>query len=130
MLPVQVRRVATWAAPVGIVAAFMLLTLRAATPSPSVIDQPLKEAVVRKDVPGVVAVTWFGIVAPPQTPSSITLKLSQTVAEILKSPDMARRYAEAGATPVGNSPHEMTAWMREDAERWAQVIKAANIKVD
>ena len=85
---------------------------------------------LQEQVPGVVAVTWFGIVAPPQTPSSITLKLSQTVAEILKSPDMARRYAEAGATPVGNSPHEMTAWMREDAERWAQVIKAANIKVD
>jgi methyl acetate hydrolase len=56
MLPVQVRRVATWSAPVGIVAIFMLLTLRAATPSPSVIDQPLSEAVVRKDVPGVVAV--------------------------------------------------------------------------
>ena len=55
---------------------------------------------------------------------------SQTIAEILKSPDMTRRYSEAGASPVGLSPQEMSVWMKEDAERWAQVIKAANIKVD
>jgi tripartite-type tricarboxylate transporter receptor subunit TctC len=85
---------------------------------------------VAEVVPGVVAVTWFGIVAPPQTPVAITQKLAQTVSDVLKTPEMARRFAEAGATPVGNTPAEMATWMKEDAERWAQVIKAAQIKVD
>ena len=85
---------------------------------------------VQESVPGVVAVTWFGIVAPPQTPAAITQKLSLTVAEILKTPEMTRRFAEAGAHAVGNTPQDMAAWMKEDAERWAQVIKAAQIKVD
>ena len=85
---------------------------------------------VQESVPGVVAVTWFGIVAPPQTPAAITQKLSLTVAEILKTPEMTRRFAEAGAHAVGNTPQDMATWMKEDAERWAQVIKAAQIKVD
>ncbi|MFM2240058.1 MAG: hypothetical protein RJA69_1432 [Pseudomonadota bacterium] len=81
-------------------------------------------------VPGVVAVTWFGIVAPPRTPIAITRKVSLMVSDILKTPEMARKLAEAGADPVGNSPDDMDKWMREDAERWRLVIRAANIKID
>lgn len=83
-----------------------------------------------EQVPGVVAVTWFGIVAPPNTPVAITEKLSQTIADILKSPDMAKRFADAGANPVGNTPAAMRAWMKDDAERWAQVIREAKIRID
>jgi tripartite-type tricarboxylate transporter receptor subunit TctC len=83
-----------------------------------------------EQVPGVVAVTWFGIVAPPNTPVAITGKLSQTIADILKTPEMAKRFADAGANPVGNTPAEMRAWMKDDADRWAQVIRAAQIKID
>lgn len=83
-----------------------------------------------EQVPGVVAVTWFGIVAPPNTPAAITQKLSQTIADILKTPEMAKRFADAGANPVGNTPDQMRQWMKEDAERWAQVIRAAQIKID
>lgn len=83
-----------------------------------------------EQVPGVIAVTWFGIVAPPNTPAAITGKLSQTIADILRTPEMARRFADAGANPVGNTPAEMRAWMKDDAERWAQVIRAAQIKID
>lgn len=81
-------------------------------------------------VPGVVAVTWFGIVAPPRTPTAITRKVSLMVSDILKTPEMIRKYTEAGADPVGNTPDEMDKWMREDAERWRSVIRAANIKID
>ncbi len=81
-------------------------------------------------VPGVVAVTWFGIVAPPNTPAAITGKLSQTITDILRTPEMAKRFTDAGANPVGNTPAEMRAWMKDDAERWAQVIRAAQIKID
>ena len=81
-------------------------------------------------VPGVVAVAWFALVAPPRTPPAIAARLSATVADILRSPDIARRYAEVGAQPVGDTPEEMAAWMKEDTERWRAVIKAGNIGVD
>ncbi len=81
-------------------------------------------------VPDVVAVAWFGLVAPPRTPPAIAARLSATVADILRSPDIARRYAEVGLLAVGNTPDEMAAWMKEDTERWRAVIKAGNISVD
>ena len=85
---------------------------------------------LNEQVPGVVAVTWFGMVAPPNTPSTITRKVAQMVSDILKTPEMVRKLADAGADPVGNTPDEMEKWMREDAERWRSVIRAAQIKID
>ena len=81
-------------------------------------------------VPGVVATTWFGVVAPPKTPREITQKLSENIAQILRQPEMVRRLAEFNAEPVGNTPDEMAAHMKEDMERWRTVIKAGNIGVD
>ncbi len=81
-------------------------------------------------VPGVIAVAWFAMVAPPKTPPAIAQKLSNTIAEILRTPEMVRRFAEVGAEPVGNTPEEMAQWMREDTERWRQVIKNGGVTID
>ncbi len=81
-------------------------------------------------IPGLVAVAWFAMVAPPRTPAAITARLSSTIAEILRSPEIAKRYADVGATPVGNSQEAMATWMKEDTERWRSVIQAGNIKLD
>ncbi len=85
---------------------------------------------VNEIVPGVVGEAWAGLVAPPRTPPAIAARLSTTVADILRSPDIARRIAEAGALVVGNTPDEMAAWMKEETERWRAVIKAGNISAD
>jgi tripartite-type tricarboxylate transporter receptor subunit TctC len=81
-------------------------------------------------VPGVVGVAWFALVAPPKTPPAIAARLSTQVAEILRTPEMVKRYAEVGAEPVGNTPEEMAAWQREDTERWRAVIRAGKITID
>jgi tripartite-type tricarboxylate transporter receptor subunit TctC len=85
---------------------------------------------MQESLPGVVSVTWFAIVAPPRTPGAISAKLSATVAEVLRNPDIVKRYSEVGATPMGNSQDAMAAWMKEDTERWRAVIKAGAITVD
>ena len=81
-------------------------------------------------IPGMIAMAWFALVAPPRTPPEIAAKLSATVAEILNLPEIVQRFAEVGAEPVGNTPEEMAIWMRDDTERWRAVIKAGNIRVD
>lgn len=81
-------------------------------------------------VPGVVAVAWFAMVAPPKTPPAIAHQLATLIADILRTPDIARRFAEVGAEPVGNTPQEMAQWMREDTERWRQVIKQGGVTID
>jgi tripartite-type tricarboxylate transporter receptor subunit TctC len=81
-------------------------------------------------VPGVVAVAWFAMVAPPKTPAAIVNRLSSLIGEILRTPEMSRRFAEVGAEPIGNTPEEMALWMKEDTERWRQVIKNGGVTID
>ena len=80
-------------------------------------------------IPGMIATTWFAIVAPPKTPSSIVNKLSTSIASILKSPDMQKKLAEMGAEPIGDSPEETMKWIKEDTERWKEVIQAGKITI-
>ncbi len=81
-------------------------------------------------VPGVVSTTWFGVVAPPKTPLEITQKLSATIAQVLRQPEIIKRLAEFNADAVGNTPDEMAAHMKEDTERWRTVIRAGKLSVD
>ena len=81
-------------------------------------------------LPGFESVAWFGVVAPPRTLPAIAEKLSAAIAEALRTPEVKKRLVELSAEPVGNTPTEMTAYMRADAERWRNVIRTANVKVD
>jgi len=81
-------------------------------------------------LPGFTSVAWFGIVAPPNTPAPIARKLSAAVAEAIHEPEVAKRLAALSAEPIGSNPAEMTEFMKRDAERWRQVIDAADVKAD
>ncbi len=81
-------------------------------------------------LPGFESVTWFGVVAPPKTPMPIAERISAAVAEALRSPDARKRLADLSAEPIGNTPAQMAAFMRKDAQRWREVIRSAGVKAD
>ena len=91
---------------------------------------PAVPTVAETGLPGFVAVTWFGVVAPPKTPPAIAAKLSAAIAEALRLPDVQKRLADLSAEPVGGTPAEMGAFMKDEVERWRRVIKSADVKVD
>ena len=80
--------------------------------------------------PRFVATTWFAIVAPPKTPPEIAAKLSQAIAEIIRTPEVERKIRDLSMTPVGSTPAETAAFIREERERWHKVIVSAGIKPD
>ena len=80
--------------------------------------------------PGFVSVAWFSLSAPPRTSVAIADKLSGAIAETLKQPEVAKRLAELSAEPIGGTPAAMAALMKEDAERWRAVIRAAGVKAE
>ena len=80
--------------------------------------------------PGFVSVAWFSVSAPPRTPGAIADKLSRAIAETLKQAEVAKRLAELSAEPIGSSPAEMAGLMKQDAERWRAVIRAAGVKAE
>ena len=81
-------------------------------------------------LPGFESVTWFGVVAPPKAPMPIAEKISAAIAEALRSPDARKRLADLSAEPIGNTPAQMAAFMRKDAERWREVIRSSGVKAD
>jgi len=91
--------------------------------NPSLPDIPAMSEVV----PGLVFVTWYGVVAPPKTPSAIANKLSAAIAEALKQPDVAQQIRDRNAEVAGSTPEEMTLLMREERERYGKVIRATGM---
>ena len=87
-------------------------------------------AALAETLPGFEAVAWFGIVGPPKTPSAIAEKVAAGVAESLRHPDVQRRLNEMSADPLGMSPAETAAFMKQESERWGGVIRSANVKVE
>ena len=73
----------------------------------------------------------LGIVAPAHTPAPVVAKLNQAIRASLAKPETKTRFAELGAiTEGGSTPEEFKAFLVKDAERWARVIKTANVKAE
>jgi tripartite-type tricarboxylate transporter receptor subunit TctC len=81
-------------------------------------------------IPGFVSSTWFAVVATPGTPASVAEKLSDAMNEALRLPDISRKLADLNFDPIGGSPTQTAAFLKDEVERWDKVIRAANIKAD
>jgi tripartite-type tricarboxylate transporter receptor subunit TctC len=83
---------------------------------------------IAETYPEVQSTSWFAIVAPPKTPPALAQKLSQAFVEILRMPDVDRRYREMTLTPVGGAPEEVAAFFKTETERWRNVIVKGGLK--
>jgi tripartite-type tricarboxylate transporter receptor subunit TctC len=80
---------------------------------------------------GVEAYDWYGILAPAGTPKPIIDALNAQTVRILQMPDVSDRFASTQfAEPVGSTPDELQRFMRAEIERWARVIRQANIRAE
>ncbi len=78
--------------------------------------------------PAIEASSWVMFLAPGNTPPDIVNKLSQAVHEVVESPELKARFIELGIIPVGSSSAEATAFLKDEIQKWGQVIKTANVK--
>jgi tripartite-type tricarboxylate transporter receptor subunit TctC len=85
---------------------------------------------IAETLPGFEAVAWFAVVAPPKTPMQIVDKINADINEALRQPEMLSRLIEFSAEAVGGSPQEAARYMREEADRWNNVIKTAGVKLE
>jgi tripartite-type tricarboxylate transporter receptor subunit TctC len=85
---------------------------------------------VAEFLPGYEVSAWFGIVVPKNTPSSIVDKLNKEINAGLADPKMKARLAELVATVIGGSPADFGKLIADETEKWAKVIRAANIKAE
>jgi tripartite-type tricarboxylate transporter receptor subunit TctC len=85
---------------------------------------------VGESVPGYAAAGWFGVCAPGKTSPEIIDRLNREINAGLADTKMKARFAELGATTFGGSPADFARHIASETEKWAKVVRAANLRAD
>jgi tripartite-type tricarboxylate transporter receptor subunit TctC len=78
----------------------------------------------------VVTGNWFAFHVPARTPDPVVRRLSAVTAEALRVPSVAEVFRQQATNPEATSPEALGAFVREERERWAAVIRAANVQLE
>ncbi|HEY7239049.1 MAG TPA: tripartite tricarboxylate transporter substrate binding protein [Burkholderiales bacterium] len=78
--------------------------------------------------PALVVTSWQAAAAPAKTPHEIVAKLNDATVKALRSPDVRERMGQIGFDVVASSPEEFGRFMKEEVERWTEVVKRGGIK--
>jgi tripartite-type tricarboxylate transporter receptor subunit TctC len=89
---------------------------------------PELPTVAEAGVKGFAVSQWYGILAPARTPKAVVDRLHADIVKALPQPEVGARLAADGAEPVGSTPQEFSAHIKEEREKWAKVIKQTGIK--
>jgi tripartite-type tricarboxylate transporter receptor subunit TctC len=104
-----------------------ILALGSSRRAPSLPDIPtLAEA----GVEGFQSVTWFAVVAPPGTSAAITQTVNQAIGKVLQQPGVRQHFEKMGVRPLGGSLVETARFIAEERQRWGEVIRATNVRLD
>jgi tripartite-type tricarboxylate transporter receptor subunit TctC len=95
--------------------------------SPLLPDVP---SIAESGVPGYEVSSWYGLVAPKDTPKEVIERLNGEIAAILASPEAIATLAANGAEPATSSPTALRAKIHDEIARWRRLVDQTGIKVD
>jgi tripartite-type tricarboxylate transporter receptor subunit TctC len=79
-------------------------------------------------VSGILGDSWVGVLVPARTPKAITASLHREIDQIIRQPEIRSRLETLGYEPVGSTPEQFAADIKAELGKWADVVRAANIK--
>jgi tripartite-type tricarboxylate transporter receptor subunit TctC len=86
--------------------------------------------VAEAGVPGYEATIWLGLMAPAGTPRPVLDRLSAEVNKVINAPEAKDNWGKQGAVPMGMSPEQFGAFLKDDVAKWAKLVKETGMKVD
>jgi tripartite-type tricarboxylate transporter receptor subunit TctC len=81
-------------------------------------------------LPGMNAVTFFTMVAPPGTPRDDVNYAYKAISAALAQPEVKQKFEAQGAEPRGWTPEQTAEFIRKESDKWNKVIKSANVTID
>jgi tripartite-type tricarboxylate transporter receptor subunit TctC len=87
-------------------------------------------ATIADDLPGYEMSGWIGFMAPAGMPREISGRLSREVRRILEIPEIKERFLALGLEPAGNTPEEYAEFLKRQNDRYASIVKQADLKLD
>jgi tripartite-type tricarboxylate transporter receptor subunit TctC len=103
------------------------IAVSAAKRSPSLPDVP---TIGEQGYPGFDAGTWYGLLVPAGTPDAVVEKLNAVANEAIKADDIREKIRQEGGDSYGGTSAEFAALMKNDAAKWAPIVKESGAKVD
>ena len=85
---------------------------------------------ISQTVPGFEAVNWYGVFLPAGTPKPVVDKVHADVLKALQHPDTKKRMLDSGIVAVWSTPEQFLAFQKAEIQKWAKVIKDANIRIE
>ena len=102
----------------------------AATSEKRLPDFPELPTMAESGLPGYEASTWWGILAPRNTPSHIVTRLNEVISDAITAGEVRSRIAALGAQPAGGPPQQLAILIRDEIPKWTKVIKEAGIRLE
>jgi tripartite-type tricarboxylate transporter receptor subunit TctC len=93
-------------------------------------DLPAVPTMIESGFPGLSLGFWVGLWAPAGTPETVIAKLSRETNTALNSSDMKASMARLGVEGRPSSPQEFSAFVTEEAPKWAEIVKASGVPVN
>ena len=85
---------------------------------------------IAETVPGFFAMSWHGVAYPAGTSPAIVDKLAAAIQRAMATAEMQEKFALGGSKATSMTPREFAAFIREDTERWAPIIRASGARVE
>ncbi|MSQ55034.1 MAG: tripartite tricarboxylate transporter substrate binding protein [Betaproteobacteria bacterium] len=85
---------------------------------------------VESGLPGFVVTPWWGVFAPAATPRPLVERLNRDIVAALRSPEVREHFASQGTDVVGNTPEEFARYVKAEAIRWGDVVRASGATAD
>jgi tripartite-type tricarboxylate transporter receptor subunit TctC len=86
--------------------------------------------IAEQGIKGYELTNWFGLVVPAATPKDLIARIHGDFTRVLQEKDIRDKIAGMGADVVANSPEQFGSFWRNESEKWARVIKEANIRAE
>jgi tripartite-type tricarboxylate transporter receptor subunit TctC len=91
---------------------------------------PNLPTMIEAGVPGYESTSWNGLVMPAKTPKAVIDRFYSALAQVLQTPDVRERIVALGAEVSGITPAEFASFMEKETQKWARVVREANIKAE
>jgi tripartite-type tricarboxylate transporter receptor subunit TctC len=79
-------------------------------------------------VPGYESTGWYAVQAPARTPDAIIARLNRELMNAIADKDVRERFAANGIEPVGTTPQQFAAYLRDEYAKWGKVVRSAGVK--
>jgi len=84
---------------------------------------------VAETVSGYESTIWIGLMAPKGTPKEVVTFLNSAINKVINLPEVKEAWLKQGAIPLVKTPEEFDAYLRQDIEKWAHVVKVSGAKI-